>query len=249
MSSKNIQYNTKEIVRFFSSNRQKWEEFYPSEKWVMERIVSQTNTLGDILDVGCACGGLGAALSSKFKLDSYTGIDINRDAIDWASMNQKLAVPAAFIASDILSQELNKRYDVVFSLSCADWNIETEGIINRCWDMVKPGGYFVISLRITERESVNDIKKSYQYIDFSGSEAEPEIANYVVFNFKDALAMFKALIPIPLLIGSYGYWGRPSPTAVTPYSRLLFAVFYIKKGQTDSNKGIYCEFNLPIDII
>jgi len=249
VSSKNIQYNTKEIVNFFSSNRQKWEQFYSSEKWAIERIVNQTKTLGDVLDVGCACGGLGAALSEKFELNSYTGVDINRDAICWASKNRKLRVPADFIAADILEQDLNKMYDVVFSLSCADWNIETESIMNRCWDKVRPGGYFVISLRITDGKGVNDIKKSYQYIDFSGTEVNPEVANYVVFNFKDALAMFKALTPLPSLIGSYGYWGKPSTTAVTLYDRLLFAVFYIKKGQNDFNQEINCEFSLPIDIM
>lgn len=249
MSNKNIQYNTKEIVEFFSSNRQRWEEFYLSERWVIEKINSQRRTLGDVLDVGCACGGLGRVLTDKFALNSYTGVDVNEHVINWARKNQKLRVPLTFIAGDILEQKLEKAYDIVFSLSCADWNIETERIVSCCWDRVKPGGYFVVSLRLTEKEGVNDIKKSYQRIDFSGREAHPEIANYVVFNFKDALAMFKALNPYPQLIGSYGYWGNPSPTAVTLYDRLLFAVFYIKKRQDKSNQEIKHEFSLPVDII
>jgi len=246
---KNIQYKTRELVEFFSANRQKWEQFYPSERWVFEKLAGQDKALGDVLDVGCACGGLGAALSEKFILNSYTGVDINEEVIDWACKNQKLSIPLTFIAADVLEHRLEKTYDLVVSLSCADWNIETERIVDYCWDRVKPGGYLVISLRITKKESVNDIKKSYQYINFSGKEGAPEIANYVVFNFKDILSIFKTLSPHPQLIGAYGYWGRPSLTAITPYKKLVFAVFYIRKGYGDSNQEIKCEFSLPIDII
>lgn len=247
MGDRNIEYKSKQIAEFYRCNRRKWNDFYLSERWVFEKIASETGTLGTVLDVGCACGGLGRALNSKFPLASYTGIDINKDAIDWASREMKLSIPAHFIAGDIADSELNEHFDIVVSLSCADWNIETDRIVRGCWQKVNKGGYLVISLRLTPAEGVNDIRKSYQYINFSGDEENPEIANYVVFNMKDVLALMSGLNPPPELIGSYGYWGKPSSTAVTPFDRLVFAVFYVRKGSGRERTRLV--FDLPGEII
>ncbi len=247
MLSKNISYKTKQIVEFYSCNRHRWKEFYPSERWVFKKIAGENKSLGNVLDIGCACGGLRTALTEKFVLNSYTGVDIQNNAIDWARKEAKSAMPTFFIAGDIVKLKLNKYYDTVISLSCADWNIETKEIIDACWKRVKRGGNFILSLRLTTGDGINDIKRSYQYINFSGNEKEPEIANYVVFNFRKAIEMLKNLNSAPILIGAYGYWGMPSPTAVVPFERLAFAVFYIKKGTKHCDREIKCEFNLPIE--
>lgn len=245
----NIKYTSKELLEFYSCNRDTWDEFYPSEKWVFDKIAGIDKKIGNVLDVGCACGGLGAALKERFVLNSYTGVDINKKSIEWAKDNRNLGdVPASFMAGDVLELNLRSQYDLVVSLSCADWNIETEKIIGASWEKVREGGHFVISLRLTDGKGVNNILKSYQYINLSGKEKSPEIANYVVFNFKDIIDMFKRLIPVPVSIGAYGYWGKPSSTAVTMFDRLVFAVFYIKKSSGVFNAEIKTEFNLPKEI-
>lgn len=247
--SKNIAYKSKEISEFYSSHRQSWSELYPSERWAFEKAAGDKKTLGNLLDVGCACGGLGVALNERFALDSYTGIDINKNAIDWARKHRRLSVASKFICSDILEQKLENLYDTVVSLSCADWNIETSRIIHTCWKRVKKGGYFVVTLRLSPKKGINNIKKSYQYINYSGKDSKPELANYVVFNFKDALKVIRGLSPSPELIGAYGYWGKPSATAVTPFNKLVFAAFYIKKTTEDLFKdNTRTEFYLPLGI-
>lgn len=249
ITNKNIKYKSKQILEFYSSNRQRWKEFYPSERRMFEKIAGKRMSLRDVLDVGCACGGLALALHEKFFLNSYTGVDINRDVIEWANKKVKLPIPHNFICADIIKLRLNRCYDTVVSLSCADWNIETRKIIDACWKRVKYGGYFVISLRITPEKGINDIKKSYQYINFSAKERNPEVANYVVFNFREALMTIKELNPQPELIGAFGYWRKPSSMAVTPFKKLIFAVFYIRKGMENSHQKIRAEFSLPKDII
>lgn len=245
--NKNIIYKSPQISEYYSINRQKWDDFYESEKWVFERIAGEKKSLGKILDVGCACGGLGMVLDQKFSILSYTGIDINRDAIEWARKNCSLTVPSFFIAGDVLDMDISTTYDMVVSLSCADWNIETDDIIDACWKRLKAGGYFVISLRLTSLQGINDIKRSYQFINFSGGQKKPEIANYVVFNFKEALLTMKRLKP--QFIGAYGYYGKASQTACTSFERLVFAVFYIKKGMgVQKSEDITTEFNLPLDV-
>lgn len=243
MNNKNIRYNSGEIVSYYSKSRTKWNEFYPSERWVFERI-SMERSLGSILDVGCACGGLGMALNERFSIESYTGVDVNKDAILWAKQCCKLTVPSRFMIEDILNTKDVDFFDLVVSLSCADWNVETDSIIDKCWKHVKDGGYLVMSLRLTNLSGVNDIERSYQMINFSGKEVIPEKANYVVFNFKDALQKLMRLHP--RLIGAYGYWGIPSQTACTPFKKLVFSVFYIKKEDNfEENEDIMTELHLP----
>jgi len=246
--AKNIEYKSREIPLYYSCNRSRWADFYPSERWVFSKLALEQRSLGNVLDVGCACGGLGAALCERFQLSSYTGVDIHREAIAWARLERRLPVPATFLAGDILELNLEDTFDLVVSLSCADWNIEVQRIMNACWARVKAEGHFVISLRLTTGSGVNDIKSSYQYINFSGQERNAEVANYVVFNLPEVLGLMQALQPAPILIGAYGYWGKPAATAVTPFTRLVFAVFYLRKGTGPEHAGIAGEFLLPLEM-
>lgn len=245
--SQNITYTSGEILQFYSHNRQAWADFYPSEQWVFEHIAGDKYCLGDVFDVGCAGGGLGAALCERFSLKSYTGIDIHRGIIEWAREHRNLHINTEFIAGDISTLTLEREFDLVASLGCADWNIETKKIISDCWKKVKPGGHFVVSLRLTTGRTVNDINESYQHINFSGTDKEPEKANYVVTNYREAMALFQSLEPLPELIGAYGYWGKPSTTAVTPFKKILFGVFYIRKGQ-QSPADCRSELYFPADV-
>ena len=45
----------------------------------------------------------------------------------------------------------------------------------------------------------------------------------------------------------YGYWGKPSPTAVTPYCALVFAVFALQKG-TEQRQTPSAELHLPMSL-
>ena len=65
MAVKNIKYKTKHISEYFRTNRIKWDQFYPSEKWIFERIAGVNSKMGKVLDVGCAAGGLGGAMILK----------------------------------------------------------------------------------------------------------------------------------------------------------------------------------------
>jgi SAM-dependent methyltransferase len=252
-SRNNIIYKSAGISRLFDGYRDKWDDFYISERWAFDKIGSIKKTFGRVLDVGCGMGGLGLAISSRYPLEEYHGVDINAQVIDGAKEKQsRFKVPVTLQCGDILKvRELSKAsYDTVFSLSCADWNIETESIIDRCWQFVKPGGFFVMSLRLTPGKGVNNIKKSYQPIEWDNKGKPAEIANYVVFNTREFFRMVEAFKPRPSNIYGYGYWGPPSKTAVTPYKKLVFGVVIIQKNDVDDKKGhIAAELNFPLDLI
>ena len=102
-----------------------------------------------------------------------------------------------------------------------------------------------MSLRLTNNKSINDISKSYQYIDFFNKNDTQEKANYVIFNINDIFKTFNTLSPKISKINAYGYYGLPSTTAKTPYDRLLFSVFSIYKGD---NNECNIKLDFPLDI-
>lgn len=253
--SRNVHYKTAAIASYYGEHRRSWEELYPSERWVFERVAAEQRRLGHVLDVGCAAGGLGLALSSRFAVDSYTGLDISNGAI--AAAQERTAdfkVPVEFAATDVCEWQRpqgRKPFDVVTALSVVDWNTDASGILEACWSHVAPGGRLVISLRLTDAATVCDAAKSYQYIWFeSGVPPEgTETAQYTVFNAWDALKLVGTLRPAPAHILAYGYWGKPSAAARTPFDRLLFSVLAITKSpEIGQNSEPRVELHWPLQL-
>ena len=124
----NITYETDSIEAFYKENRIAWDDFYPSEKVMFEKL--DLNPQSSILDIGCGCGGLGNALGERFNIKNYVGIDINKKAIHTA---KKLFPEFTFLAGDILDFEnimpRENNFDVVVSLSCIDWNVEFDKML------------------------------------------------------------------------------------------------------------------------
>jgi len=254
----NIRYNTVCIADYYASNRNRWSDFYESERWIFEKIAGPERNMGRILDVGCAVGGLGCALRERFSVTEYTGVDINRQAIEIANSG-KSSHPmdnACFIYGDILEMKTlpAEGFDNVFSLSCADWNIRTRDIVNECWRYVAKGGHFILTLRLTAEASVSDLSKSYQYICFGdeteGCMEEYEKAPYVILNIHEAITMLSQLDPKPSGIIAYGYYGKPSPSARTVYDRLCFTALAVTKMDGgDQYPETFGEFHLPMDLL
>jgi SAM-dependent methyltransferase len=243
-TKKNIVYKTDWLARYFSENRVKWQHFYESERIIIDQL--HLDSSHTVLDIGCGCGGLGLALREKFDVDDYTGVEINSPAAEAGrAMNQK----ANIFCGDILDLSQNelkdKHFNVVFSLSCVDWNVRFSDMLAAAWNHVLPGGYLVSTFRLTEGEGCNDIKQSYQYINFD-EILEGEIASYVVLNAEDLLQQLSVFNPSE--IRAYGYWGTPSATAVTLYDKLCFAAFSIRKRSDDIEPPRY-NLSLPAEIL
>jgi ubiquinone/menaquinone biosynthesis C-methylase UbiE len=242
----NKEYTTLEIAKYFSKNRIKWEHFYLSEQKIINQLNIGNNTT--ILDVGCGCGGLGLALKERFGNAKYSGVEINvKAAIIAAEMNNDAIIYTGDILD--LSKKIlsNKQFDIVFSLSCIDWNVEFEKSLNAIWQHVRPGGYLMATFRLTNKKTINDINKSYQFINYDNKK-EGEIASYVVININD---LFQYLVELnPSLISAYGYWGQPSLTAITPFDEICFTALYIQKRESENdNKSLIKQFDLPIEIL
>jgi SAM-dependent methyltransferase len=228
--NQNTAYATDQIARYFARNRVRWAQFYESERIIISRL--GIDHKDSILDIGCGCGGLGLALREQFGVQKYTGVEINRQAAEAArAMNPSARILCGDVL-DLRSGELHlQRFDVVFSLSCVDWNVQFSEMLGAAWDFVRPGGCFVGTFRLTDEEGCSDRQRSYQYINFAGIR-EGEIASYVVLNAGYLLQTLNRFSPAA--IDAFGYWGAPSATAVTPYARLCFCAFAIRKRDGDS---------------
>lgn len=241
-----------EIKKYFSTNRISWDQFYPSERIVIEKIWPQR--LQDVLDIGCGCAGLYTAIEEKFGPGSvnYTGIELDSDASKYAA--KRLIGKAKIINTDFETYEhqSSERYNIVFSLSCFDWNTNLGAdalqsfyaMFQKSWNMVADGGYLVISLRLDAEMTVMDIDKSYQYINYSGKR-EGDIANYSVISVHDCYSLFRQQ-NVCSIIG-FGYYGVPSVTAVTPFENICFSVFALKK-QVGYNDAPNLEIDFPLEI-
>ena len=242
---KNIHYETMEISSYFSENRVKWDQFYPSEKKLLDSLDLQADQT--VLDVGCGCGGLGIALNERYAISSYTGIDINNEAI---TPGREMTPSYSFIAGDILDatdNALNGHYfDLVCSLGCVDWNVQFTDMLAAAWRHVKPGGKFVSTFRLSIGEGCSDLKETYQYINYEGKK-EGEIAAYVVLNFNSLMCDLLQLEPSA--IKGTGYWGKPGPSAVTPYETLCFVAFSITKRNEGEIGDANIDLDLPDDIL
>ncbi len=237
----NIKYKTDEIERYFSKNRMAWNQFYESEKVIIREL--KLSKKDQILDIGCGCGGLGLALKSEFNVQKYTGVEINNQAAEAA----KIFNPSATIFNDdfleLNNTSLNKEYfDVVFSLSCFDWNIEFDAMLKAAWERVVDGGKLVATFRLVNDKSIYDINQSYQFINYDG-KLEGEKAAYVVLNAKELIE--KLLILAPSEIRAFGYFGSPSITAITPYKEICFSAFSITKKNNNESKETYFNLDLP----
>lgn len=242
--SHNIHYHSDNIENFYRSNRKTWDQFYLSERTVLERLDLSTATR--VLDIGCGCGGLGLALNERFGVVDYTGVEINTQAaITAAQLNPQ----ARFFAADILAltpaELAENAFDLVVSLGCIDWNVEFEHMLEKAWRHVKPGGYFLSSFRLVPDINVGDLYGSFQYINFEGKR-EGEIAPYAILNARDLMSRLNALRPAS--IRGYGYWGAPSATAVTPFDRICFVVLAIEKPRGHCPSA-YLELDLPPEIL
>lgn len=240
MASRNLQYKSEEIRVFYERNRINWKEFYDSERYVLSHALIDDKE--SVLDIGCGCGGLGLALRDQFGIQEYTGIEICEDA---AAAGNRLNPDARIFVGDVLgfSPSSLGHFDIVVSLSCIDWNMEPDAMLRKAWSFVGKGGQLVVSVRLSNEEGISEIRHSYQHINFQGKK-RGEIAPYVVFNGKHWLDTVKQLPDIDCIYAR-GYWGKPSVTAVTPFKRLCFGVFALRKGMT-SSKEVRLDVNLPV---
>lgn len=246
--TENRSYQTEELVNFYSTHRRGWAGLYPSERHVIERmgITPEAN----VLDMGCACGGLGEALGERFGVTSYTGVEISNLCVAAA---RRFYPKHRFIAGDFLrvQDQLDpKGYDFAFSLGCADWNEQTSDLLKAVFSHVKPGGQLIFTCRLTNAAALPPIFEAEQHIAFSAASrpgAGTERAPYKMYKLPSALALITGCGPVESVY-AYGYWGQVPATVIgSPVDRLHYAVFAIRKKAEDNASAPRITLDFALD--
>lgn len=227
----NIEFQSPGLVEFYKSHRKAFTDLYPSEQAAFEFLAPHSKA--SILDLGCACGGLGWALFERFGCNDYTGIEIHAGAAREGNTSVR-PFGGRVLAGDILqAPSILERHakplthDVVVSLSAVDWNVDVEANVRSAWNLVEVGGHLVVSLRLHPTLCINDICESFQPTTPESIQAD-EIAPYVVISVPEAVQFAASLGASRVTV--FGKIGEPSRTAVTPVDELFFIVAVVEKG-------------------
>ena len=114
-------------------------------------------------------------------------------------------------------------------------------MLEKAWSLVANDGDLLISLRLTENNSIFSPDNSYQYINFDPKK-EGEIVPYIVISTRDWIDRINHFTNISQIYG-YGYFHQPSDTAVTPLEEICFAVFVLKNASNREN--FFLNLELP----
>lgn len=224
----NIRYNGPGLSDYYSHNRFKYSHFYPSERLALELVAPGPTTT--ILDIGCACGGLGLALNEQFGCWQYTGLEIHAHAAELGGhLVERFG--GRVIAGDVLEGatllEPARTFDLVVSLSALDWNEQIRENIRAAWKYVVEGGVLLMTMRLHPHICLEKIIDSCQSTTPSlggGSELAP----YIIMSVPKAVHFAKSLGATQVDV--FGYWGSPSATARTSVKECIFAAAVLRKG-------------------
>ena len=235
----NIEFRSPGLLEFYRTHRQTFGELYPSEQSALEFLAPGPSD--SIIDLGCACGGLGWALFERFGCRDYTGIEIHADAAKEGNKSVA-AFGGRVVAGDILQAhsllDHNGRpseYDLVTSLSAVDWNVDVENNVRSAWSLVKFGGHLVVSLRLHPTSCLNNMQESFQPTTPESTKPD-ETAPYVVISVEQAVKFATALGASRATV--FGKLGKPSATAVTAVNELFLIVAVLEKGSAGSETVI-----------
>lgn len=225
-------WDSKEIKEFYSGNRINWDQLYNSQKEVLEK--ANLNEKSNILDLGCACGGLYKILNEKFKINKYIGIDINSQCIQYAN---ELYKDVEFIASDISNMnndKFNNKFDFVISFGFIDCSNSFYETFDKITNYLRPDGKLIFDLRVTDKEDLLDINKSYQYLDYSG-EKKGEKIPYNVINIVNFIEYLERKFK-NLDYYTTGYNLAPSKNAILDYKEICFSTWLLKPNGNNQKK-------------
>ncbi|MHA1469196.1 MAG: class I SAM-dependent methyltransferase [Candidatus Asgardarchaeia archaeon] len=107
---------------------------------------------GMVLDVACGCG-YGSLI---FKKNTYVGMDISKDAIDFAR-DKYTALNRSFINFDLNNDILLGNVNFICSIETIEHLDNYEGFLNSCYRNLKPGGgLFLTTVEDIDLDSQHD---------------------------------------------------------------------------------------------
>jgi ubiquinone/menaquinone biosynthesis C-methylase UbiE len=213
-------WNSKEIIKFFKSNRSTFNSLYKGEKYLLSKYINKSST---ILDIGCAQGGMYGILKKKIKNINYTGVDFNRKMIALAKKKYP-QVKFHHLSHINYSSFFKKKFDVVIIFGILHLNSNWKDIIKAAYKVT--GNYILFDLRcVLNLNKLKDLK-NYINLDFKSKSKKFQIP-YIVLEKKLVLKYFKKTFK-NCKIDNYNYIGKASEYSNIK-SKIIFSNYCLKK--------------------
>ena len=191
-------WGAEDSIAFFSSNRQRPEDLYPSEKVFLPRVVKEAK---NVLDVGCACGGFARIMSDYNPSLTYTAIDIVPTMIDEARLQNPTGHYTVAAGHSLPFGE--QTFDLVHCSGVVHLNSNYELMISEMWRV--SAQYLLFDMRLTEGATQTGSFK----IDFGSSDrAKSEVLPYHLVNFTEARRIVETLPEAPQQVEVFAYFPR-----------------------------------------
>ena len=213
-------WSSKEIIKFFKSNRSTFNSLYKGEKYLLSKYVDKSCT---ILDIGCAQGGMYRILKNKFKNINYTGVDFNKKMITLAK--KKYPRTKFHHLSHInYPSFFKKKFDVVIIFGILHLNSNWRHIIKAAYKVAS--NYIMFDLRCVLNLNKLEDLKNYINLDFKNESKKFQIP-YIVLEKKSVLKYFKKIFK-DCKIDNYNYTGKASKYSNIK-SKIIFSNYCLKK--------------------
>jgi len=220
MSKRNSsKWSNKRIQKFFVNNRKTLNDLYFGEKTLLEKYLKNQ---ASVLDIGCGMGGFRNILIKLKKNIKYSGLDFNENMI--------LKAKKKYSSSSFYHYEGNKyedffsnKFDYVLIFGILHLNNNWKEILKNAKKIAKKGIFF--DIRSTEQKTVQSIKKSFFQL---GYNKNIDVIPYNIINSfkfkKFLLRNFKEFD-----INEVSYVGKPSKFAHTPFKKVNFENYFLKR--------------------
>lgn len=124
---------------------------------------------GNVLDLACGIGYGSAVLSTNTNIQSYLGVDISSEAIEYANYNYKTDI-ANFVNDSVLTIDLQeKSFDFIISFETLEHINEYQKVLNNFSKWLKDDGMLIGSVPEKNWENICDDvygKNPYHVIRF-----------------------------------------------------------------------------------
>jgi SAM-dependent methyltransferase len=206
-------YDQPELVEFFSLNRTRPEDLYPSEAHFLPDLA---RSAGSVLDVGCAAGGFVDIWRAYNRTLHYTGVDLSATLVSAARVRHP---DDTFLVGDAASglDLPDGSADVVAALGWLHWEPRYEAALRELWRLTGRSLFFDVRLHDGEGEIVGR-----QGLPGGGT------APYVCAPWQAFADLLAALGPDSL--EGYGYRGAPAGTVTGMPQEIVFASFVLGRG-------------------
>lgn len=210
-----------ELLEFYANHRNRPEDLYPSERRFLPWLATQAKS---VLDVGCAAGGFANIWRHYQPKIRYAGVDVSVSLIDAA----RRFFPGAefFVGNCAKGLSLPDGYaEIVQALGWLHWEPEYRNSLRELWRLCGRHLFFDVRLVAEGQRQIDGRQQMAFTHAWDGTTTTP----YLCVEWPSFAALLMSLRPKMIL--GYGYWGKPSDTAMNVPAQICFATFVLEKAQ------------------